>query len=428
MAPRSSLPTRLGKNSLWLLGSRLGTQVLVALFTIVLARRLGSAGFGEYAFIAALIFIANTISTFGTDMLLMREIAAHSDLASIPAALLIQLALSALFVFLLLSGARYFPNLDPSAAQALKIYGLALFPLALYSIFASALRGKEQMDMYALLGLAGALMQVGLAWLMPALNLPGLALGMVIIQVLLTILAGVFCATQIADFWKGWHFNAHAMPGVLRSSAPIGLLAVLGMIYQKLSTGMLSASVGPALTGGFAAALRVLEASKSLHMAVFTALYPAMSKPQTKAAEAQFFLQLWSGLLAGAALVALGISILAGPLVNLLFGADFSASIPALRILAWMLVPYTINTFLSLALLSCKQEKNMMIALTSSLVALVALNLWLIPRLGLSGAAWAALSAESLQAGLLLLQLKKIHWFQVLPIKRADAHELPELS
>ncbi|MCX6081544.1 MAG: flippase [Chloroflexi bacterium] len=428
MAPRSSLPTRLGKNSLWLLGSRLGTQVLVALFTIVLARRLGSAGFGEYAFIAALIFIANTISTFGTDMLLMREIAARSDLASIPAALLIQLALSALFVFLLLSGARYFPNLDPSAAQALKIYGLALFPLALYSIFTSALRGKEQMDMYALLGLAGALMQVGLAWLMPALNLPGLALGMVIIQVLLTILAGIFCATQIADFWKGWHFNARAMPGVLRSSAPIGLLAVLGMIYQKLSTGMLSASVGPALTGGFAAALRVLEASKSLHMAVFTALYPAMAKTQTKAADAQFFLQLWSGLLAGAALVALGISILAEPLVNLLFGADFSASIPALRILAWMLVPYTINTFLSLALLSSKQEKNMMIALTSSLVALVALNLWLIPRLGLSGAAWAALSAESLQAGLLLLQLKKIHWFQVLPIKRADAHELPELS
>src|SRR5690348_10935688 len=91
---------RLGRNSLWLLAARIGTQGLAVLFTVLLARRLGANGFGEYAFMAAVIFIGNTLTTFGTDMLLIRDIAARDDFSRLPAALFLQLALSVLFIAL----------------------------------------------------------------------------------------------------------------------------------------------------------------------------------------------------------------------------------------------------------------------------------------------------------------------------------------
>src|SRR5512140_2768818 len=99
------MKNQLRKNSLWLLASRVGTQALMVLFTILLAQRLGSAGFGEYAFLAATIFIGNMLTTFGTDILLMREIASRRDFSQLPAALLLQLGLSALFVVLVGFGA-----------------------------------------------------------------------------------------------------------------------------------------------------------------------------------------------------------------------------------------------------------------------------------------------------------------------------------
>ena len=413
--------TRLGKNSLWLFASRLGTQALMVVFTILLARRLGSAGFGEYALLATTIFIGNMLTTFGTDMLLMREIAARGDLSNLPAALLLQLGLSALFVALVVFCAPFFPNQSASAVLALRIYSLALFPLAFYTVFTSALRGMERMNSYALLSLVTVLLQVIVVAFLPS-GIVALATWLFIIQISVTLLAGFFCTLQIPGFCQVWNFSLHTVPALIRASAPIALLALLGMAYQKLSIYVLSALAGAALTGWFSAALRAVEASKTIHVSVFTALYPAMARAEPDSTG--IFRLTWIFLLAGATIIALILSLLAAPLVTILFGADFAPSIPALQILAWMLVPYTVNTYLTLAFVAAKQERMVAVALSASLLALIIINLWWIPRFGLIGAAWAALAAEIFQALLLLAQ----HGFQIEFIKRGETHEFSELS
>jgi len=44
-----NLLTKLASHSLWLLMARVGAQVSMVIITYLLARRLGAAGFGEYA-------------------------------------------------------------------------------------------------------------------------------------------------------------------------------------------------------------------------------------------------------------------------------------------------------------------------------------------------------------------------------------------
>ena len=424
---------RLGKNSLWLLAARIGVQAL-ALFTILLARKLGSAGFGEYAFFTTAIFIGNVLSTYGTDMLFIREIAAREsqrpperDLSRLPAALWIQLFLSGMLIVGILLGAALLPRQSAASVLALQIYSLALIPLAFYSVFSTALRGRQRMDSYALLNVGGALFQVGVVLFFVAAGdgVVTLAVLLLIAQCLAALLAGWMCTRQIAGFWRGWRFSWQDVRMVVAESTPLGLLSVLGMFYQKLSLVLLSMLGGAMLTGLYSAAARVLEASKTVHLAVLTALYPAMSQARAEpSGQVAGAIRLsWKFLLAGAIALALGLSLLAGPLVNLLYGAEFAPAAPVLSILAWMLVPYTINSFLSLAFVAGHTARAVGRALTASLLGLGLMTLWWVPARGLEGAAWAAFGAECLQAVLLLLQMPGSQRFF-----RGKSHELSELS
>jgi O-antigen/teichoic acid export membrane protein len=352
----------------------------------------------------------------------MREIAARRDFSDLPAGLVLQLALSLLFVLLVIAAAPFLPNQDAAAVQALRIYCLALFPLAFYTLFTSSLRGMERMNSYALLGLAGVLLQIAAVAIFPSSGIAALAAWLLVVQVLMALLAGIFCTFQIPDYWKAWHFSGRDVPRLARASAPIALLSVLSMLYQKLSIYLISAMGGAALTGWFAGAQRALEASKTAHNSVFTALYPAMARAEPGSGKTLRLARIF--LLAGSAVLALGLSFFASPLVVLLLGPDFAPSIPVLRILAWVLVPYTLNTYFTLAFVAARQERRVALALAASLLALVLLNLWWIPRLGLSGAAFAVLAAESFQALILLAQ----RGFQIRLIAGEKAHEFSKLS
>jgi len=86
------------------------------------------------------------------------------------------------------------------------------------------------------------------------------------------------------------------------------------------------------------------------------------------------------------------------PIINLVFGDGFDPSILALRILAWLMIPFSINIYLSASLISVRQERRVLITFLVSLVILVVLNLLLIPDFGVVGACIATLAAESIQA------------------------------
>jgi O-antigen/teichoic acid export membrane protein len=209
----------------------------------------------------------------------------------------------------------------------------------------------------------------------------------------------VICAIQIHGFWHGWRFSRKDVSILLNASAPLAVLTVVAMLYQKLSVTMVSMMGGAIPTGLFSASQRTVEGAKTGHAAVFTALYPAMAKDKNES----FYLP-WILLLVGAGVGAAILSALAKPIVQILFGTDYEASIPVLQILAWMLIPYSINTFLTLKFIAFKHERPVLQASLASLVLLIALNIYWIPRAGLFGASWSALIAEIIQAVLLVSQ------------------------
>lgn len=383
----------------------------MVVFTVLVARRLGEVGLGVYAFMAAVVMLGNVVTTYGTDMLIIREVAAHNRLRLLPEALVVQVVLAALFVFLVFLGAPALSNHNQETIRALQVYSLALFPLAFYSVFSAALRGYEHMGTFTWLTLSVAGLQVGLTWFIihPGSNVVVLAWLLLGVQVVAALLAAWFCLATVPGIRQAWRISRTAVFSLVGASAPIALLGILKVLYEKLSVYMLANMEGAAVTGWYSAASQAVAASHLGHIAFLGAIFPVMAQAQLggqgDAKEwKRAFTHAQTVLMALGGGIALLLFLLAPLLVKVLFGAGFEPAVAALRLLAWTLIPYSLNLFLSSRMLAARQERPVVYALAISLLVLAGLSIWWIPRRGLAGACLAVLVAEWVQAGLYLWQ------------------------
>jgi O-antigen/teichoic acid export membrane protein len=421
-----TLLARLARNSLWLLTARIGAQVCAVIVTYLLARRLSLAEFGEYSFIAAAILIGNVLTTFGSDMYLIREIAAKDDLSLLSPALSLQLILSVVFIVFIFAVSPRLPNQISEGISALRIYCFALIPLAFFTVFTSALRGRQKMGVYASLNLTVSILQVVAIWIFmqSGSGIVTLAYLLLVIQSAGTVAAGIFCSTSIPGFWGVLRIAPSKMTRLFIACFPIAVIAALGIVYQKLTLTLLSLLGSASLAGLFSASARVVEAARMGHFAALTALYPAMANENTKKDSLitfKYSFQLL--LLASCALVAV-LYFLAIPIMEIFFGENYQSSAPVLRVLSFTLLPYAINSYLSLRFLVEKREKELMRATFLSLIILLLSNLWLIPRAGVLGAGWASLISEIIQLGLLWFEWRS----KRIPFHKGASHELSDPS
>jgi O-antigen/teichoic acid export membrane protein len=394
--------SRLSSNSIWILGSRVGSQLGLAIFTILVARTLGSTGFGEYAFVASVVFIGNVITTFGTDMLLIREIASTKDLSNLSPALFIQLGLTTAFVSLVYVASALVPAPASAAVAALRIYSLSLFAQAFFTVYTTALRGRQHMRAYSVLNATTMSAQLVVAlWLYWRHgDLIQLAFLLLAVQLFSALFAGLACKIVLPHELRLWSLDFGRLRPLMKASAPIAVLGALGVLYQRFSLLLLPGLAGATAAGWFSAGARLVEAAKTGHGAALTAIFPMMAETHAVSPEhwSRAFRIPGLILLGGGLVGAVALYLLAAPLVLLLFGTEYLASISVVRILAWILVPYAINSFLTLALLARGQERTILQGLTLSAAVLVALTVWWAPQAGAPGAAAAALCAETVQA------------------------------
>lgn len=396
-----------GRNTGWLLAGRVASQALAVLFTVLLAGRLGLVGLGEYAFVAAIVFLANVVTTFGTDMVLVRDIASGGPMARWSAALAVQLGLSLGAIALIWLAAPFVPGQGADVVGALRIYSLSLIPCALFSVCTAVLRGAGRMGWQASLGVAAALVQLVAAWLLVAegSSLQLVATVLLGVQVAGAALGWAICAALFPEFRTVPRSSTADVSRMIGSAASIGLLGVLGVLYQRAGVLVLAVAAGPAATGWFAGASRVVEASKTGHVAFFGALYPLLARAHARSdrRDAARIDRLRLLSLAVAAALSAGLLVTGPVIIHVLYGPAFGPSATGLAILALTTLPSTLATFLSLELLAAHGEAFTLRALLVSLGALGGLLALLIPALGWLGGCWAVLGAEIVQAGTLLV-------------------------
>ena len=141
---------------------------------------------------------------------------------------------------------------------------------------------------------------------------------------------------------------------------------------------------------------RVVDGLKLGHYAILGALLPVLSRATFKSKES--FRKGFLLLMGLSLLLAIGLVLFPRLIILVLYGENFISATHLLSLLGWSLIPYTISSFIAYDLIARGQEKTLVKATAISMVAFLALYLWLISIYDLTGAIYAALVGEIIQA------------------------------
>ncbi len=208
--------------------------------------------------------------------------------------------------------------------------------------------------------------------------------------------------------------NLVLMRDLVHKSIPFLVYGVLGVIYYRVDTVMLSLVANAAVVGWYGAGYRLFDTLVFLPSLVISAImYPIFSKLSVHserelkvAVEKSLNFLLFCGIPIAVALV-----VAAPNIIGFLYHrAEFAQAIPVLQLLAPGLVFLYINSVIGSTIISTKREKNITIMAGVALVFNIGMNWFLIPRYEHIGAAFVTSLTELLLMCLAFVFLPRALW------------------
>ena len=367
-----------------------GSKVASLVFFVVMAREFGDSQFGVFTFALTFVILTTTLANFGQDQILTREVARDrsrfSGYFANTLAVKIVLATTSLAIAI---GFAAVAGIDRETLEALLLLGPAVtLELLMATCFASY-QAFERLEFIpiALISQRFVTSAVGIVALLQgagvvavsAIYLGGSALGF---GLALWFLVRKVARPQLELEPRRWL-------SLMRASFAIGLAGVFAVVLFRIDTAMLAAFEPKDVVGDYGAAYRLLEATLFVAWSVGAAVYPVFSRLTTTSVP-PVGLVFERGLKLSVALtlpLAAGALVLAGPLIEVLYGSSYDDAETALRLLAPAIALYPICYVTGYLLVS--QDRQRILTWVYGLVALenVLANLVLIPWLSLDGAA-----------------------------------------
>lgn len=361
------------------------------------ARYLGPEQFGRLSYVQSFVAIGGSIAALGLDEIVVRELVRSEDKREVLLGTAFFLkAFGVLVLFAVMGIAVRFTSNDSftnmlilllvvsSIFQTFKVvesYFLARV-LAKYSVFANII----SLVVYSIVQVVLIFMKAHILAFVLAFVLQSciLALGWV-----------YFYHTQNMTIWK-WSFDAQVAKNLFKGSWPLIFSGIVIMIYMRIDQVMIKEILGIQAVGNYAAAIMLSEAWYFIPMVICSSLFPAIMSAQKKGGalyhdrlENLFCLLSWAALA-----ITVPTFFFSNRIIHLFYGEKYVQASAVLSIHIWTVV----FVFFGVAKGRYMMAENIqwLSAIYSSVGALcnILLNYFLIPKIGIQGAAWASLITQ----------------------------------
>jgi len=397
------------KNTFWLVIAEAISQLLKLVLLIYVARILGATEYGKFTFALAFVSLFVIFSDFGLSSITTREFAREKEkekeFSSI-FTLKILLSLGALTLMLVGS---FFITSD-SAIRGV-IWLLAVYALItnFFEIIYAFLRARQKMEYEAFAKILEAIILTSTGFFI-ILNFPSvqnlsysyLFAGFISLTLILFFFHFKFFPLKISfkkSIWKRF----------LAMSWPLGFVAVFSVIYNHIDSVMMGYWGQITETGWYNAAYKIAYVILIPGTLIFRSFYPALS---IAFRESKGGLQkIWNYQTGVVVLITIplvvGGGVLAPRIIDFIYGSSFSPSTFAFQILIMMAgTMVLVTTFTQLLIIANQQKKYFWISFFGAITNIV-LNLILIPKYSLYGAAIATFITMLLMLVLCLVAVVK---------------------
>lgn len=365
------------------------------LISVLVARFLGPGAMGLFAVLFSVSVLIETFISLGMSNSLVRDVAARPTEAPpvFLAALKLVAAISILPTAGLLVAAWVFAH-DPVTRDCLMILAFGTPLSGAFIVAQAVLQGTERVLLLTWVTFAARVLSLlFLVWaFFGGAGLAAAFLSRLLFQVLaLAVFARVILAGRDVGA------AAHSTRKLLGRAVPFAINTAIRELATRLPALVLPASVGLAASGVFDSANRVRSTLGMTMSASITGLMPAFARSAGEAEGAAGRLVGFSlkYMCLGMALVATGMTVLAGWIVHLLYGEAFAAAVLPLQLLAWAQVLTAMDAVLQQAMLAREAVAPAIRHSALGVLAQGALLVLLSQLVGLQGASIAVLLAAA---------------------------------
>ena len=393
------------RNTGWLFAERVVTLGSSVIVSIVLARYLGTEQFGQLNYALAIVAIVSQLARFGMSGVLVRELVLDPTQrgAVMGTALAIRLAGSGVALACVgLSGVVLLVD-EPLVRLLVAILaaGLVFDSLAVIeSHFQGLLQNRTTAAIRGLVSIISMVVAVSLV----LADAPIVAFAMVTAGESALLAAAFLLAYRRSHSIRDWRVRIGMARTLIGQSWPLILSGLTASVYLKVDQVMLGAMTDKAAVGIYAAAVRLSEGWYFIPIAISTAAFPLLlrAKQRSEAAYAERMQSLYDALFWASLCIIIPVSLLADVIVVTLYGDAYAAAGPLLALHVWAGVFIFLRAALSKWLIAEKLTLFSLATHGSGAVVNVALNLWLIPMYGPTGAAIATLVSYAVASYLTL--------------------------
>lgn len=389
--------------------SQLCATFLAFILVPIAARYLGKEDYGLYTVATTVGFFVGLLADFGVSTIVTREISKKRIIAT-PffarvMALKIVLTLGSLIILLFY---MIFSHYSPKAQMTILIFVgasiLGTFSQAAFAVF----RGFEQMQYEAIGVVVDKLVSVilGISLLFMGFGVKIFVFSFIVsgcVKLLFTfyVLYKKFIKPKII-----WTFKQSSI--LLQVSFFFGLSTFLSVCYNYLDVLMLSAMSTFGDIAYYSAAHKLLTLTAIVPTILATAFLPQFSAHFNQ--NDQLSLLFSKGtlylILFVFPLIA-GVMLLAEPLITIIYTAEYSGGIIAMRILTFASVAQIFNIFFVPLYAAINQQKKIVLFQIVGLFINITLNLILIPKLSYIGASFATVATETIIFTLIYWWIKR---------------------
>lgn len=379
---------------------RVVNLALGVLVTALVARQLGSAGYGQWSTIIAIIALVGYFASFGMETVAVREAARDPEHEHewLGAVMLVRfymvgpvIVLSALAVLLL------------HHSHQMLIAGLILvvtMPFngvgALQLVFQLRVNNRVPMLVLTLRSVLWAAAVGVIYWRGGT---------MVALAIALTVTNAVGSLVQALAALRAAprrpRPSRERIGTLLRHGLPIGISGVLVICYARIDQLIVFSLRGSRPAGLYASVYNVLETAHFIPISILTTLAPIMaaSWPGNRARLLRTA-RMSTEVMAIASFGALAFAwVAATPLVRLFFGAEFVKAAPALPVLGAAFIFICFGYLNDNLLVILELQRRRLLISLAALLFNVAGNLILVPIYGFMAAAWMTLATEVVVCG-----------------------------
>ena len=390
------LNNRVAKNATWIIGCKIIQAILGLVITMLTARYLGPSNYGLISYAASVVAFVVPVMQLGITNVLVQEIVQRPNEEGevLGTALMLCITSSFLCMVGVVSFALIANVGETETIIVCALYSIMLFSQAL-EIIQYWFQAKYLSKYTAIVSVCAYLIVsvYKVVLLVTGKNVYWFAISNALDYLIISV---VIIIIYFKLGGQKFRFNLNTAKRLFGKSKYYIVSSLMVTIFAQTDKIMLKLMIDNSATGYYSTAVACAGMTSFVFVAIIDSFRPLIfeKKQVSKELFEKHLKQLYSIIIYLSLFQSLIMTVFAGFIIKILYGIEYSASVPALQLVVWYATFSYLGAVRNIWLLAENKQKYLWIINLSGAGLNILLNWFLIPVMGILGAALASLVTQ----------------------------------